>query len=323
MTRIADRTVLFADLRGSTALYERLGNAQASALVTRMITNVAARVPDHGGVVIKTLGDGLMAVFDSARLAMQCAVRMQDGLDPTAKPSASARTPAGVRGQTLPAPLAATARTLRLQVALASGEVVEINGDCFGDAVNVAARLLDHASDGEVLVTQRVYATLPPSMQAALRHIDNMALRGRVEPVSVYVLGGRRAQDTDATAFADMPEAEDPDGIRLVWMHQDRVFDSSTMPIELGRSTQASFSVRDNRVSRVHARIDWHSGGFQLSDLSSNGTSVRFADGEMVSLRRGSCTLHGHGRIGLGGAPHEEGSATVNFEVIRVGDTQT
>jgi adenylate cyclase len=207
--------------------------------------------------------------------------------------------------------------------ALASGEVVEINGDCFGDAVNVAARLLDHASDGEVLVTQRVYARLPASQKATFRHIDNMALRGRVEPVSVYVLGGRRSQETAATDFVDMPETDEPDGIRLMWHTQDRIFDSRNMPIEMGRSPQASFIVRDNRVSRIHARIDWHSGGFQLSDLSSNGTSVRFADGEMVSLRRGSCTLHGQGRIGLGGAPHEVGSATVVFEVIRVGDTQT
>jgi class 3 adenylate cyclase len=315
MTRIADRTVLFADLRGSTALFERLGNAQATSVVTQMITGVAARVPDHGGAVVKTLGDGLMAVFDSARMAMQCAVRMQETLENLGQQF----TP---RQHTLPAGLSASARAVRLQVAVASGEIVELNGDCFGDAVNVAARLLDHASDGEVLVTHRVYAALPASMQAALRHIDSLALRGRVEPVSVYVLGGRRAHDTGATTFAEAPEAQDPDGIRLQWDQQDRVFDSARMPIEIGRSTQASFSVRDNRVSRTHARLDWHSGGFQLTDLSSNGTYVRFADGEVVSLRRGSCTLHGHGRMGLGGSPQEAGSAVVHFEVIRVGDTQ-
>jgi class 3 adenylate cyclase len=316
VARIADRTVLFADLRGSTALFERLGNAQATGVVTQTISRVAARVPDHGGAVVKTLGDGLMAVFDSPRLAMQCAVRMQETVDSTGQ---SLKAPP----HTLPAGLAPAGRPLRLQVALASGEIVELNGDCFGDAVNVAARLLDLASDGEVLVTQRVQSALPGSMQASLRHIDNVALRGRVEPVSVYVLGGRRAHDTGATAFAEVPESEDPDGIRLLWEHQDRIFDSAVMPVEIGRSPQASFSVRDNRVSRMHARLDWHSGGFQLTDLSSNGTYVRFADGEMVSLRRGSCTLHGQGRLGLGGSPQEAGSAVVQFEVIRVGDTQT
>jgi hypothetical protein len=208
-------------------------------------------------------------------------------------------------------------------VALACGEVVEMGGDCFGDAVNVAARLLDHAGDGEILVTQRIFDALPPSEQPRFRHLDSIVLRGRVEPVAVHVLGGRRSHDSAATAFAEAPPADDPDGVRLSWAHLERLFDSPAMPIVLGRSVQAAFCVQDSRVSRSHARVDWHGGSFQLTDLSSNGTYVRFADGETVSLRRGSCTLHGHGRIGLGGSPAEPTSAVVRFEVVRFGDTQT
>jgi hypothetical protein len=54
----------------------------------------------------------------------------------------------------------------------------------------------------------------------------------------------------------------------------------------LGRSPQATYCIDDARVSRSHARIDWHGGTFQLTDLSYNGTYVRFGDsGEMLSLR--------------------------------------
>ena len=87
----------------------------------------------------------------------------------------------------------------------------------------------------------------------------------------------------------------------------------------VGRSPQASFCVDDTRVSRSHCRLDWHGGSFQLTDLSYNGSYVRFADGEIVSLRRGSCTLHGSGTIGLGGSPNDPGSACVSFEVLRFG----
>lgn len=310
MARIADRTVLFADLRGSTALFESLGNARATSLVTQSISKVSGTVLEHGGAVIKTLGDGLMAVFDRARDAVVCAARMQEALE------SSARLP---RERLI----TGAPRPLRLQVAVASGEVVEMGGDCYGDAVNVAARLLDHASDGEVLVTQRVFESLPADMQPRFRHIDKIVLRGRVEPVSVHVLGGRRQQDSGATAFAEAPVPDDPDAMRLSWAQHERIFDSPSLPIVLGRSPQAAFCVEDSRVSRSHARLDFHGGGFQLSDLSSNGTYVRFADGEVVSLRRGSCTLHGRGHIGLGGSPAEAGSAVVRFEVIRFGDTQT
>ena len=94
------------------------------------------------------------------------------------------------------------------------------------------------------------------------------------------------------------------------------------MPVVLGRSPQATFCVDDTRVSRSHARVDWHGGSFQLSDLSYNGTYVRFNDGEIVSLRRGSCTLHGSGTIGLGGSPSDPGSACISFDVLHFADTQ-
>jgi class 3 adenylate cyclase len=93
-------------------------------------------------------------------------------------------------------------RGLRLQVALARGEVVEMAGDCFGDAVNVAARLLDHAGDNETLVTAGVLADLPASQRARFRSLDWMHLRGRAEPVQVHVLGLRRHADAaPATQF--------------------------------------------------------------------------------------------------------------------------
>ena len=198
-------------------------------------------------------------------------------------------------------------------------------GDCYGDAVNVAARLLDHAGDNETLITAEVLQGLTLEQRSRFRSLDRLVLRGRVEPVQVHVMGGRRGSSFDmpATQFGgDISSVSEPDGLRLVWRDMNRVFASQQMPVVLGRSPQASFCVDDSRVSRSHARVDWHSGSFQLTDLSYNGTYVQFADGEIVSLRRGSCTLHGNGVVGLGGSPSDPGSACVRFDVLRFGDTQ-
>jgi hypothetical protein len=213
---------------------------------------------------------------------------------------------------------------LKLQVALAHGEVVEMAGDLFGDAVNVAARLLDHAGDNETLLTHDVLQGLAGEMQSRFRSLDKLVLRGRVEPVEVHVMGGRRGGGIDpaATQFGDVTSVREPDGLRLMWGGQQRVFASEQMPVVLGRSPQAAFCVDDSRVSRSHARLDWHGGSFQLTDLSYNGTYVRFNDGEIVSLRRGSCTLHGSGSIGLGGSPADPASACVSYDVLRFADTQ-
>jgi len=311
MTRIAERTVLFADLRGSTALYEQLGNAEATSVVTHTVTRLAATVGTCGGEVVKTLGDGLMAVFESSPPGIQASGQMHEVLEQLVNRGKAHGASSGLRG-------------LRLQVGLARGEIVEMGGDCFGDAVNVAARLLDHAGDNETLVTDAVLQDLSAEQQGLFRSLDWMHLRGRAEPVHVHLLGGRRGDAAAATQFGHVAQSAEPEGIRLAWSNLLlRVYDSGQLPVVLGRSPQAAFCVDDSRVSRSHARIDWHGGTFQLTDLSYNGTYVRFGDdGEILSLRRGSCTLHGSGCIGLGGTPSDTSSPIVRFEVLRFADTQ-
>jgi class 3 adenylate cyclase len=305
--------VLFADLRGSTALFETLGNAEATSVVTHVINALAGPVSSYEGQLVKTLGDGLMAVFDEAMPAVQAAMLMHEVLDEMVNRGNERGASPGLRA-------------LRLQVGLARGEVVEMRGDCFGDAVNVAARLLDHAGDNETLITVEVLQGLPLELRGRFRSLDRLVLRGRAESVQVHVLGGRRGPfgDVPVTQFSGElgDSIDEPDGLRLMWAATNKVFASQQAPLVLGRSPQASFCVDDGRVSRSHARVDWHSGSFQITDLSYNGTFVRFADGEIVSLRRGSCTLHGSGTIGLGGSPTDPGSACIAFDVLRFADTQ-
>lgn len=313
MTQIVERTVLFADLRGSTSMYETLGNADATAVVTQSVALIARIVGHHGGRVVKTLGDGLLAMFETPDSAVTAAGEMHESLERIGAP--------GDGG------LASHARAvpLKLQVGLAHGEVIELSGDVFGDAVNVAARLIDHAGDNETLVTSNVFEGLGAVEQSRFRSLDRMQLRGRVEPVHVYLLeAARRFGDTAATAFGDFASSTsvEPEGIRLVWLDQNRVYAGTSLPLILGRSPQANYMIDDTRVSRSHARIVWHGGTFQLTDLSYNGTYVRFDhDPEVIGLRRGHCTLHGSGVIGLGATPTDAASPTVRFEILKFADT--
>jgi len=312
MTQILQRTVLFADLRGSTALYETLGNAEATTVVTRSVSLIGQIVSTTGGVVVKTLGDGLMAVFADPEAAITAADEMHDSLDRIVPPNASSPF------------AAARAPVLKLQVGLAHGEVIEMSGDCFGDAVNVAARLLDHAGDNETLATASVVAGQRQATRERFRSLDKVQLRGRVEAVHVYLLEGRRFGDTAATAYGELrPTTSEPEGIRLVWLDLNRVYTGPNLPVVLGRSPQVSYCIDDSRVSRSHARIDWHGGAFQLTDLSYNGTFVRFSnDSEIVALRRGTCTLHGSGMLGLGASLTDPSAPSVRFEILKFSDTE-
>ena len=308
MTSLLQRTVLFADLRGSTGLFEKLGNAEAASVVTQSVALMAQIVGSCGGQVVKTLGDGLMAVFEQPQGGIEAADEMHESLD---------RIVAG-------APQSGTRRqALKLQVAMAHGEVVELNGDCFGDAVNVAARLLDSAGDNETLTTQQVLDGLDAEHRSRFRSLSKLQLRGRQEPVQVYRLDARRFGETVATLFEGSAPMLAPDGIRLAWLDVTRVFAGVDLPAVLGRSPQATYCIDDTRVSRSHARVEWHGGTFQVSDLSYNGTYVRFAGrDEVIALRRGSCTLHGRGVICLGASPTDPTAPTVNFDVLSFQDTE-
>lgn len=311
MTQIRQRAVVFADLRGSTALFENLGNAEATSVVTHTIGLMRQSIEASAGRVVKTLGDGLMAVFEYPSDALSAAVAMHDAL---AQLVAQGRQRGASPGL----------RSLRLQVAMSFGEVVDMAGDCFGDAVNVAARLLDHAGDNETLVTVEFHSELGPAERSRFRSLEGIKVRGRVEPVHVYVLDTPvRDSEGVATQFGDAAfAAPRPDGIRLTWLDNERVFDIDQLPIVLGRSTEAAFCITDARVSRSHARIDWHAGSYTLTDLSFNGSYVRFGStGEVLPLRRNSCTLHGSGSIGLGSSPAELDAPVVRFEVLHFADT--
>ena len=300
------RAVMFADLRGSTALFESLGNSEATAVVTHCVAMLAGLVKSRNGRVIKTLGDGLMAVFAAALDSVEAADDMHYALELWGAQEAgkAGLDPLAIRG-------------LRLQVGVAHGDVVELAGDVFGDAVNVAARLLDHAGDNETLVTSNVVDVLKIIEQARFRSLDRMQLRGRAEAVHVYLLETQRFADSATTAYGDIAPAAEPGGICLTWLDMKRTYAGPTMPVVLGRSPQANYCIDDSRVSRSHARIDWHGGSFQLSDLSYNGTYVRFSnESDIIGLRRGNCTLHGSGVIGLGASPLEPTTPTVRFEVL-------
>lgn len=303
-----ERAIMFADIRGSTALYLRLGNTEAATVITHSLAMLGQIVAKHGGRVVKTLGDGLMAVFDDAERSVEAAASAQDSLDRLAP----------ISRESLPS----KATALKLKVALAWGETVEVDGDCFGDAVNVAARILDLAGDNETLTTGPLIRELPSDQQERFRSIDSLHLRGRKEPVPVLRMESRRFGDTESTMVIGAAATDMPDGVRLTWLGTERIFSTASMPLVLGRSPQASFCVSDSRVSRSHVRIESHSGHIYLSDLSYNGTHVKFDhDEQILTLRRGTCTLHGSGIICMGSPPTDATATQIHFEVLSFSDT--
>jgi len=300
----SDTTVVFADLTGSTAAFESLGNERATRTITELTTWIAKVCERHRGRVVKTLGDGVLAVFDQTRNAVQAVVQLQNvhllRLD---------RSAAGM--------------SMHLKVGVACGEVVVVNGDCYGDAVNVASRLADLSGADQVWVNDAVASQFKDDDDGIhFISLGPIQLRGRAEPCGVHRVEWRNESQVGAlTVPAGLEQLSramltTEGSIELTWLNQTARFGAARLPIHVGRAVDAQFVVKDQRVSRVHASISRRSGVFVLADMSSFGTWIRF-DGSQTELplRREECVLHDNGVMALG-APFSDFSAvTVSFNL--------
>jgi class 3 adenylate cyclase len=293
-------SVVFADLVGSTGIFERLGDETAGRFVTQLTTALAKIFEQHNGRVVKLLGDGLFVVFPAESDALTACIAIQKRL------SDRPVYPVGMRAP------------VQMQMGLESGEVVEIDGDCYGDAVNSAARLADLAGADQILTTQRVRDLLVAEQQALLRSLGPMYLRGKSDATEVYRVEWDSERDSEATVMGVSMFAA-PTNIHLeisAGEHSCRLRADGGR-LTLGRSRTADLFLNDSRVSRLHAAVEWVGGHFVLSDSSSFGTWVYMGNSpEPVVLRRTECYLVGQGQIALGCDRNAEDAPVASFAVV-------
>jgi adenylate cyclase len=290
-------TVVFADLVGSTGIFERLGDETAGRFVTQLTSALSKTFEDHHGRVVKLLGDGLFVVFPAEGDAIAACIDIQERL------------------HTKPVYAGGSGSPVQMQMGVESGEVVEIDGDCYGDAVNSAARLADLAGAEQILTTQRVRDALIPALQEQLRGLGPIYLRGKSEGTEVFRVDWMVDRDSDATVMGvSMFQASPGGSLEISLDGQALTLAPRGERLTLGRATTASLSINDSRVSRVHATVEWRGGQFVLGDVSSFGTWVYMGNqSEPVVLRRTECYLVGQGEISLGCDRHSENAPLVRF----------
>lgn len=156
-------TIMFADIADSTGLTERLGDMAFRSLARALDGSVRAIIAETGGVPVegKLLGDGLMAVFTSARQAIECGVRVSAAADQTA---------------------------LGLHLGLHAGDVIREDNNVFGGAVNIASRVAALAPPGEILVSETVRSLARTSANVTFESRGPHALKGVEDLHSLYAI---------------------------------------------------------------------------------------------------------------------------------------
>lgn len=139
----ATMTFLFSDIEGSTRRAEAVGDRAWVARLSDHNRIVEREIAGHGGTVVKAIGDGYMATFESALAAAHAAIAVQRSF--AAEPVATVDGP------------------LRVRIGLHTGEAIAVGDDLFGLHVNVAARVADQAEGGQILVSALTRAVIEVS----------------------------------------------------------------------------------------------------------------------------------------------------------------
>jgi len=151
--------IAFLDLTGYTALTEERGDEAAAELADRLAALVHETAQSRGGHSVKWLGDGVMFYFPEPRAAVLSALDLVE------------QTPAAV--------------DVRARVGVNAGRVIFRDGDYFGRTVNVAARIVEYARPGEVLVSNEVKER-SGSDGVRFEPIGPVALKGLKEQLTLH-----------------------------------------------------------------------------------------------------------------------------------------
>jgi len=276
--------ILFADVVGSTQLYEALGDERARDTVQQCLQVMKQATDGYGGTVIKTMGDEVMSTFPSADDALNAANQMQQ------------RISTGVR-------VAMDDFRVAIRIGCHYGPVVVEDRDIFGAAVHTANRMTSQAKAGQILTTSALVEQLTPQWRALVRQIDVATPRGQSDEVAVYEVLWQPEEATNMLPSLDPAVRPASPAARLSLRFRGQevvVGPNGKASITMGRADDNDVVIKGNLISRVHARIDHSRNRFVLVDESTNGTFIQQDEGEELYVRRDSTVLSGSGIISMG-----------------------
>ncbi len=297
MTRDPEVAILFADVVGSTELYDRFGDARASETIAHCLEVMKDATCRFHGAIIKTIGDEIMSTFPTVDEAMGAAVMMQTRV--AAENQHEDRIPVSIR------------------IGCHFGPIVKEQNDIFGAAVHTANRMTSQAKARQIVISADTVARMSTEFRQQTRQIDVATVRGKVDEIALYELVWNPDDATSMLPVIDW-ETRGSRASRLLLSHRNRTYEVSSRQksLMIGRADDNDLVIKGNLISRIHAKVEMRRGKFFLIDQSTNGTFLQNVRGEENFVRRDSIELMGEGIIGLGRVEEPGSSLGVHYKTV-------
>ena len=285
MSQSRPQTILFSDVSGSTRLFETKGDVEARRLISSVLDALSIVCVQYGGRVIKTIGDEIMCTLPSALDGVLAACDMQRKM---------ARDINFVRDN------------LAVRIGLHHGDALEENGDVYGDAVNVAARMASLAKREQIVTTAATVNGIK-GKSPETRGLGRARVSGKLLPIEIVDVVWQ--EDTSgmtmvqsAIRIGDGPTVAA--GARLILRHRGKLIEltENSEPFMMGREVSNNLVVEADWVSRTHAQIEYKRGHFMIADRSTNATYVCIGQDPELRVHRDELHLRKSGSISMGQA---------------------
>lgn len=277
----ATLAVLFADMCGSTALFDRLGEERARRVIAQFVLDLGAEVTKYKGLVIRSVGDEVLCTFPNAEIALNAACSMQRAI---------------ARG------IYDDDQKVSVRIGFHYGEVMCGDGDISGDTVNVAARVMSITRADQILTTLPAVNNLPPALRGQLNQVMRAEFSSKEGFFEIFVVMWEPEDMLITRVGTPAFRKPSPSNNTLILRYQGKtvVVNNDRRAVVLGREKYCDIYMSGPYVSREHARIELQDDKFTLVDQSTNATYVRTKEGDIHRLNRDGMTLLGSGTISLG-----------------------
>jgi adenylate cyclase len=283
--------IVFADICGSTAMYDNLGDAMARRMIASCIACMNAVVEAHRGVVVKTIGDEIMCTFATAEIGLLAAFAMQTSVKN-----------AHFEGN----------HRMTIRVGCHCGNVIREVSDIYGDTVNIAARVASMARANQIMSSQAIVDSIPEKLRNRAHRIMAAEFKGKQIETNIFLVAWD-AQESDHTLVQLKPNSSTLNAateLTLYYAGKFTMLNKNHKQLFFGRGETCDIVIPSSLVSRQHAGVEMRFGKCFIVDQSANGTYVRSDEGEITHITRQEMVLQGSGHISLG-QPFEENPVEV------------
>ena len=290
--------IMFADVVGSTQLFEVLGDDMARATIAETLELLTNVTNGHSGTVIKTIGDEVMCTFPEADDSAYAATEMHETLE-----DANDMREEGPK--------------IKIRIGMHFGPALLEGGDVFGDAVNVAARMAAQAKGGQIITTKTTIDLLDPVTQASSRFVDRAPIKGKKEDIEIYEIIWQESDVTTmATGVGTSAKQREEVSLEVSYKKTSVTLNQDKSVLMMGRSKACDLPINEQLASRQHVKIELRRDKFFVIDQSTNGTHIKVDGTDESFLRREEMHITANGQISLGKSFADNPTEVVSFALI-------